>query len=497
MRRMIGIALVLIAVPVLLVFAIGAGNGGGGGYKVRAIFDFVRAVPGEDVKIAGAKVGKIQSLDVTPDKKAAVVLKIQKSGFTPFHADAHCTIRPQSLIGETFADCSPGTLKTPVLPTIKKGQPGAGEHLLGVANTSSPVDIDEINDIYRAPTGQALAILINEFGTGLAGRGADLNDVIHRSNPALRDTDKVLAILASQNHTLADLAKSSDQALAPLAAKREQFADFFAQANKTNQATAARRADIQASIERFPAFLQQLRPTLDDLGGLADQMTPVITDLGQAAPGLNRFIKELGPFSHASIPALTSLGNAATVGDTALVATRPVANDLRQFATNADPVSNNLEQLTTSLDKTGAVDDLMDYILNSMTAINGFDGVSHFLRAALIVNTCATYGVTPAGGCHATFPAAAASSASSSAEAVAATRALLATGATGPNGTSDKSATPKQPGLLSRILSFAAQPADQAGGAKPGVQRIQQNAANDGSQAFGVDDPALKYLLGN
>ena len=34
------------------------------------------AVPGEDVKIAGAKVGKIQSLDVTPDNKAAVVLNI-------------------------------------------------------------------------------------------------------------------------------------------------------------------------------------------------------------------------------------------------------------------------------------------------------------------------------------------------------------------------------------------------------------------------------------
>ncbi len=45
--------------PVLLVFAIGAGgNGGGSNYQVRAIFDFVRAVPGEDVKIAGAKVGQ-------------------------------------------------------------------------------------------------------------------------------------------------------------------------------------------------------------------------------------------------------------------------------------------------------------------------------------------------------------------------------------------------------------------------------------------------------
>ena len=221
MRRMIGIALLLIALPVMLVFGVAArGGDGGSGYKVRAIFDFVRLVPGEDVKIAGAKVGKVDSLDVTPDKKAAVVLDIQKSGFAPFHTDAHCTIRPQSLIGETFADCIPGSTSAPDLPTIPDGQKGAGEHLLPVQNTSSPVDVDQINDIYREPIGQRLAIVINEFGAGLAGRGQDLNVVIHRANPALRETDKVLAVLASQNRTLADLAKNSDQVLGPLAAKR-------------------------------------------------------------------------------------------------------------------------------------------------------------------------------------------------------------------------------------------------------------------------------------
>ncbi len=50
-------------------------------YKVRAIFDnagFV--IPGEDVKVAGVKVGKIDSLDVTEDFKAVVVLDIAEPG---------------------------------------------------------------------------------------------------------------------------------------------------------------------------------------------------------------------------------------------------------------------------------------------------------------------------------------------------------------------------------------------------------------------------------
>ena len=44
---------------------------------MRAIFDNAGfAITGMDVKIAGVKVGKIESLDVTKDKKAAIVLDI-------------------------------------------------------------------------------------------------------------------------------------------------------------------------------------------------------------------------------------------------------------------------------------------------------------------------------------------------------------------------------------------------------------------------------------
>src|SRR3954468_1204853 len=102
MRRVLGIAVVLVFAGVLIALATGASNGGGGDYKVRAIFqNAFSLVPGEDVKIAGVKVGKIQSLDVTADQKAAVVLNIKKPGFEDFRTDAGRTIRPHSLIAET------------------------------------------------------------------------------------------------------------------------------------------------------------------------------------------------------------------------------------------------------------------------------------------------------------------------------------------------------------------------------------------------------------
>ncbi len=130
MRRLAAIIALGLALPVLVVFGLGADGESGSGYEVRAIFDNVAsAVPGEDVKVAGAKIGVIKSMDVTKDKKAAVVLQIDDARFTPFHADAKCTVRPQSLIGEKFVECNPGTAASPALARIggRRPAPAAAE----------------------------------------------------------------------------------------------------------------------------------------------------------------------------------------------------------------------------------------------------------------------------------------------------------------------------------------------------------------------------------
>src|SRR4051794_30058034 len=404
MRRLAGIILLVVGIPVLMAVGLGAKEDSGSGYEVRAIFDNAAyAVKGEEGRIAGVSVGKIDKLDVAQERKAAVTFTIEKPGFAPFHKDAHCTIRPQSLIGEKYVECTPGSTRSPELETIPDGQPDAGKADLPLEQTSSPVDIDLVGNINRLPYRQRLAIIINEFGTALAGRGDDLNQAIHRANPALRETDKVLAVLAGQNRVLADLARDSDTVIAPLAEKRRRIANFIVEANKTGTATAERSADIERSFERFPGFLRQLQPTLQQLSDFADQTTPVLTDLHAAAPALNRFVPALGPFSKSATTALVSLGKTADIGRPALKESLPLVTQLAQFAQNALPVSKNLAALTKSIDKTGGIERIMDYIFFQVTAINGFDGVSHYLRAALMANLCSAYATAPAGGCNSNF----------------------------------------------------------------------------------------------
>jgi hypothetical protein len=100
---------------------------------------------------------------------------------------------------------------------------------------------------------------------------------------------------------------------------------------------------------------------------------------------------------------VVSLGKAAKIGRPAIVKSLPLTKQLATFAKNALPVGKNLDALTRSFDKTGGIERLMDYIFFQVTAINGFDGVSHYLRAALMANLCSAYATVPAGGCNANF----------------------------------------------------------------------------------------------
>jgi ABC-type transporter Mla subunit MlaD len=405
MRRIALIALVLVVAIVGVVFATGASNGGGGGggYQVRAIFDDAAfVVQGEEVRIAGAPVGTIASLGVTADKKAAVTLDIGSAAFTPFHANAHCAIRPQSLIGEKFVDCTPGTVSAPALARVKSG-PGAGSYLLPVTQTTSPVDSDIVQNIYRDPVRQQFSIILNELGTGLAARGSDLNAVIHRANPALGYTDQVLQILARQNRQLAKLASDSATVLTPLARDRRAISDFVLQANTTSVASAARATDTARSFQLLPSFLRQLRPLMADLGSLADQGTPLFTSLNQSATALGQQYVNLAPFAKAARSSLIALGASAVKQQPALLATIPLDRRLLKLGTAGVPSFTSLDKLTHSLDSTGAIEQLMSVLFYGTAATNGFDSVGHYVRTEALVGGCTGYAKVVVQGCSANF----------------------------------------------------------------------------------------------
>ena len=422
MRRIVLIAAGLLLAAMLIALPAIGSNGTSGTYVVRGYFDngsFV--VAGEQVRVAGANVGTVKSVDVSNDHeiasleggphavpgKAVVAMEIDNSGFKNFRQDASCLIRPQSLIGEKFIDCTPtqprapGTTPPPFLQKIPDGQTGGGQYLLPLENNGKTVDLDLVQNIQRLPYRDRFRLILNDLGAGLAGRGQDLGEVIDRANPALRQTDRVLAILAEQNQQLASLASNGDAVLKPLAENRTHITGFFHNAAIAGQATAERSPALEEGLRKFPATLRQVRLTSTKLKAFADQGTPLFADLNRAAPGLSKATVNLPKFASEGIPALQTLGTAAETAGPKLAASDGLLADLAATASSAVPVGNNFSALLDTFEKTQGFQSLMNFIYNTTGSVNGFDAFGHFQRSNLQLSTCVEIVATPAGGCEA------------------------------------------------------------------------------------------------
>jgi phospholipid/cholesterol/gamma-HCH transport system substrate-binding protein len=413
LRRRLGMSVIVIVVFALVAAALGAGGPSDDGtYRVRAVFDNASfVIAGEDVKVSGVNVGTIDSLDVDAHHHAVVVLKIDDPAFVPFRKDATCRIGLQSLIGEQFVECAPtqprGGDRAPAaeLPKVPDGQPGAGQHLLPVAQTSSPVGQDLLNDIMRVPERQRLPLIINELGAGLSGNGEALQAALKRASPTLQQADKLVAILASQNETLGKLADDSDAILGPLAQHRKDLTGFIANAAKSGAATARQGDALEQSFAKFPAFLRELGPAADRLGTLADQTTPAIKALASEATSVNQATERLGPLSTQANGAIKTLGNVADQGSKTLPRANKVVQQLADLGVPLEPLAQNLGALSTSFDKTGGIESLMNFIYFYVGAVNGEDASGHYTRAGLGFSPCVDRSTTfdINGGCTAKF----------------------------------------------------------------------------------------------
>jgi ABC-type transporter Mla subunit MlaD len=424
MKRILLLIGAVIAIVAAFI-AIGAVAGGGNPYLVRAAFDTAGyVVNGEDVRVNGATVGTVQSVTVAmPGElvseagghlapapgKAIVVLQIDDAAFQDFRADASCQVRTQALIGEKFVDCrptlprAPGSQPPPPLHKVPDGQPGAGQYLLPLQQNGTSVEPDLVNDILRLPYAERFRLILNDLGAGFAGQGENLQEIIRRGNPTLRDTDTVLNILANQRRQLAQLTTDSDQILRPLAGQREHVAGFFANAGVAAQATAERGPELEADFQRFPAFLAELRSTMASLQSFSTGAEPVMADFNRSADQLTTATKRLTPFLGNSIGALHSLADVSGSVGSNLVSSQPLLNDLNSVAqTGQRPLANGSAFLN-SLRTHKGFEDLMDLIYNTGGSVNGFDSFGHTLRSVVQPTNCVDYSPLNFTGCSAKF----------------------------------------------------------------------------------------------
>ncbi|MCW3011765.1 MAG: hypothetical protein JWO90_2169, partial [Solirubrobacterales bacterium] len=340
MRRLATLLLLVLA-GAFAVAGTGAGEADPGNEYEVELDNAFGLIEGGDLKVAGVRAGKITKLTLDRRTKRAIVgFQVTRDGFGSLRSDTTCATRPQSLIGEYFLDCQPGSAP---------GKLGDGDRI-PVERTRVTVGPDLVNTILRRPYKERLAIIVNELGAAVAGNARNLDDAVRRASPALRETNVVLAKLAAQNRTLVRLTEDADTVIGDLDDAREDVGRWVEEAGETAATSATRRRELAEGFRRLPAFLAQLEPTMAALGETADAQTPALRDLRASASRLEELFGRLGPFADASRPAVEALGKASRTGEGSLRAAEPVVTQLRRTARGAPELAKNLAITLEHLD---------------------------------------------------------------------------------------------------------------------------------------------------
>ena len=380
-------------------------------YKLET-YNAFGLVEGSEVKVAGVTAGTVTDLGINEQKRA--LLTIELSGpLAVLGEQTQCSAEPQSLIAEYFIDCRPQGPPVEDGATLKK-------------LVSQTVQNDLVLNTLRLPFKQRFQLLINEFGTALAGNPENLNEAIKLGAPALQDLHKALKLLADQNDVIRQLNVDSDQIIAKLAARSDDVVRFIEEAGDASVASAERRDDLSTDFDLLDDALAELGPTMVELENVALESTPLLADLRAAAPGLNTLATNLPAFARAGERSLVSLGRAAKPGRRALASGQDEIDALAAAAADAPPVAKQVSIFLQDLSdprRVVEIDDraardcqaksrpcystgragptgytgyegLLNYLYYQGGALNQFDEVGHLLHFSLydvFAGPCGSY----------------------------------------------------------------------------------------------------------
>ncbi|TMG30178.1 MAG: MCE family protein [Chloroflexi bacterium] len=241
-----------------------------GGYRVNAIFKTgADLVAGDEVTMAGLRVGKVESL--TPMAGSSEVSLLLHRDFTPLFRDARAVIRQKNLLGETYIEVNRGDASQGAI---------ADGGTINEDHTLTPVEVDQVLNALDPQVRDQLNIVINTLGQATAGRGQDMN-------ASAADLSSVAVDLQALAHTLANNSDHLDALIADLrkvmetlAAWHADFRALIADWDHVMATLAAREQNLQGTIveqDRVMAILDQALG-----GGAAEQLHGAIAE-GPAA----------------------------------------------------------------------------------------------------------------------------------------------------------------------------------------------------------------------
>jgi phospholipid/cholesterol/gamma-HCH transport system substrate-binding protein len=260
-------------------------------YTVSAVFPSANDIrTNAPVRIAGVEVGKVTKITHAADgaQAAVVTMGLEKKGL-PLHRDATMKIRPRIFLeGNFFVDVRPGSASAPRLHDGDR---------IPINQTSSPVQLDQVLQVFQAPTRRDLQGILKALSSSFDDGGAHaLNRSIPYWAPAYRDTSVVAdALQGTENHDLSRFIANEGTTAAALDEHAAELKSLIVDFDATAATLAAHDRRLGSAVAELPQTLRAAEPALRTLNAA---FPPVRRLIGDARPA----VRSSSPTLDAAVP---------------------------------------------------------------------------------------------------------------------------------------------------------------------------------------------------
>jgi len=270
-------AAVTVLLTAMLAQTLGSFSFGGTAYRAR-FTDVTGLLTGDDVRIAGVKVGQVRSIKVVDNTVAEVTFTVDDS--IPLATSVRAKIRYRNLVGQRYLALSEG--------------PGGGQTLtagglIPLGQTTPALDLTTLfngfRPLFTALTPSDVNKLAYEIIRVLQGEGGTVADLLQHTaslTNTLADRDAVIGrVITNLNQVLSTLDERQgnldttisqlQQFVSGLAADRTAIGDALVNIGSLTTATGSLLADARPSLTNDISALDTLAGNLNDNSAALEQ----------------------------------------------------------------------------------------------------------------------------------------------------------------------------------------------------------------------------------
>jgi len=279
----------------------------GGGDTYYAAFSEAGGLkPNDEVRVAGVRVGKVQSVDLDGDH---VRVEFNVEDGVGFGNATGAAIKVKTLLGAMYLALEPegeGQLEEEaVIPVARTTSPyDVVDAFSGLADTSERIDTDQLATSLDTLS-SLMANTPEEFQSALRGMSALSQNIAARDaqlNELLGNMEKVSRVLADRNGDLVKLMEDGDKLFRALVARREAVHNLLVATSQLSRELTLlvkqTRADLKPALDHLDSVVDMLNKNQENLDNSLRLMAPfyrVFANTLGTGPWFDTYIQNLPP----------------------------------------------------------------------------------------------------------------------------------------------------------------------------------------------------------